>query len=213
MIDRFTKWPEAIPVEDITAETIAHNLFTHWIARYGTPVRITTDQGRQFEADLFRQLSKITGTTHIHITAYHPAANGMVERLHRQIKPAIKCHTTEAWTEVLPVILMGIRATYKEDIHATPAELVYGETLRLPGEFLQESQETTHVTNNFVVRFKQTMEKLRPQPIKRHGTPAVFEYKDLETASHVFLSHDVPTRALQPAYDGPYEVLSRGESL
>lgn len=58
--------------------------------------------------------------------AYHPQANCMVERFHRQLKAAIKCHKTEAWTEVLPVILLGIRAAWKEYIGATFAEMTYG---------------------------------------------------------------------------------------
>ncbi|XP_025262641.1 uncharacterized protein LOC112637365 [Camponotus floridanus] len=108
---------------------------------------------------------------------------------------------------------MGIRAAFKEDLHAPPAELVYGEAIRLPGEFLQELQDTTENSNDFILRLKQTMKKLRPQPVKKHGTPAIFEYKDLEKASHVFLRHDAPTRALQPTYSGPYEVLNKTEKV
>ncbi|XP_071575188.1 uncharacterized protein [Temnothorax nylanderi] len=65
-------------------------------------------------------------------------ANGMVERFHRQMKAAIKCHETTDWTEVLPIVLMEIRAAWKEDLDATPAELVFGEPIRLPGQFLEE---------------------------------------------------------------------------
>jgi len=140
MVDRFMRWTEVISISDITAETIAKNIFSGWIARIGTPARITTDQGRQFEAELFRSLTKFTGTKHIRTTAYHPEANGMVERLHRQLKAAIKAHQTEAWTKVLPIILLGIRATWKEDIKSTPAEMVYGEPIRLPGQFLDDQR-------------------------------------------------------------------------
>jgi cleavage and polyadenylation specificity factor subunit 1 len=60
----------------------------------------------------------------------------MVERFHRQLKSAIRCHNTKKWVGVLPTTLMGFRSALKEDIQATPAEPVYGEPLRLPGEFL-----------------------------------------------------------------------------
>ncbi|CAK9801715.1 Protein NYNRIN [Anthophora quadrimaculata] len=134
-VDRYTRWLEVFPVEDITAETVAYALLSGWIARYGAPLRITTDQGRQFESALFKQLSLMIGTKHLRTTTYHPAANGMVERFHRQLKSAIVCHA-DGWAAALPVVLLGIRAAWKDDIKATPAEMLYGEPIRLPGELL-----------------------------------------------------------------------------
>ena len=95
----------------------------------------------QFESFLFRHLNILTGTTHILTTAYHPAPNGMVERFHRQLKAAIRCHQLR-WTEALPLVLMGICSSWKEDLSATAAEMVYGQPLRLPGQFLT-SQPTS----------------------------------------------------------------------
>jgi len=135
-IDRFTRWPEAIPLENQEAETVAKVFYNGWITRFGVPLRITTDQGRQFESQLFKQLTMLTGSKHLHTTTYHPQANGIVERFHRQLKAALRCHENNRWTKTLPTILLGIRAAWREDLNATTAELVYGETLRLPGQFL-----------------------------------------------------------------------------
>ncbi|GFW68896.1 retrovirus-related Pol polyprotein from transposon 412 [Trichonephila clavipes] len=136
MIDRFSKWPEAQPLKDITAETVAEAFFSSWVSRFGTPAILTTDRCRQFESSLFKALSKLLGVQKCRTTGYHPQANGMIEELHRPLKSAIKCHATERWTEVFPIILLGLRASLKEDILCTPAELVFGTTIRLPGRCL-----------------------------------------------------------------------------
>ena len=54
--DRFTRWPEAIPVTNIMAESVAEAFVRGWIFRFGTPSTITTDGGCQFESTLWAQL-------------------------------------------------------------------------------------------------------------------------------------------------------------
>ncbi|GFW76107.1 retrovirus-related Pol polyprotein from transposon 412 [Trichonephila clavipes] len=140
MIDRFSKWPEAQPLKDITAEAVAEAFFSSWVSRFGTSAILTTDRGRQFESSLFKALSKLLGVQKCRTTGYHPQANGMIEELHRPLISAIKFHATEHWTEVLNIILLGLRASLKEDILCTPAELVFGTTIRLPGEMFDSSK-------------------------------------------------------------------------
>jgi transposase InsO family protein len=86
---------------------------------------ITTDQGRQFESRLFHSLAKLCGVKLTRTTADHPAANGLVERFHRTLKAAIMFHA-------LPLVLLCIRSSFKAELHASSAEFVYGETLRIP---------------------------------------------------------------------------------
>ncbi|GFX21676.1 hypothetical protein TNCV_1200561 [Trichonephila clavipes] len=187
MIDRFSKWPEAQPLKDITAETVAEAFFSSWVSRFGTPAILTTDRSRKFESSLFKAISKLIGVQECRTTGYHPQANGMIEELHRPLKSAIKCHATERWTEVLPIILLGLRASLKEDILCTPAELVFGTTIRLPGEMFDSSKPDDDVVN-FVSKLKSHMQSLHSKPPKHHGKRPVFIHPGLLEATHVFFA-------------------------
>ena len=210
MIDRFTRWPEAVPVPDISAQTIAEAFYSHWITRFGCPSFITTDQGRQFESLLFRSLSHFLGIKRIRSSPYHPQANGMIEEFHRPLKVSLKAHNTAQWSIVLPTILLGFRTVLKEDIKTTAADLVYGTSLRLPGEiFLPTPTEAS--PQQFVEDLKEHFRHIQPTPASRHGSPSIFIHPRLKDCAFVFLRHDGVKKPLQNPYDGPYKVLNKSE--
>lgn len=211
MADRFTRWPEAEPVADISAETIVRAFYRSWICRYGVPAKVTTDQGRQFESELFRNLTQVLGTKRCRTTAYHPQTNGCIERWHRTLKTALTAHLINStrWTDLLSTVLLGLRAAVREDNNGSAAELVFGQPLCLPGELLTPTQRTED-TMEFLRRLREHMKNLRPAP-HRPSTSQIFVPKDLKTCSHVFLRNDAVRQPLTPPYTGPHLVLDRQE--
>ncbi|XP_037514903.1 uncharacterized protein LOC119391296 [Rhipicephalus sanguineus] len=205
-IDQCTRWPEVLPLERTTAKDVASAFFTGWISCFGTPRRVTSDQGWHFESQLFRLLGRTTGFERSRTTSYHPCANGMIKRFHRQLKAAITCHPNSTWLEALPAAAVGLRVTFKPDIHATPVGLVYGEPLRYLGNF-SPLQLSTSPARTFVARLRRTMASLRPSPAAHHTKPTPFVFKDSATCSHAFLRDNTVRAPFEPPYSGPYKVI------
>ena len=138
-VDRFMRWPEAIPLVDIKAETVADAFFSGWIARFGMPATITMDRGAQFESKLWDNLCNQFGIVRNCTTIYHPQSNGMVECFHCQLKAAIMAHESpNPWTSTLPAVLLGVLFAIKKLLGRSAAEMVSGTTLGLPGEFTEQ---------------------------------------------------------------------------
>jgi len=93
-------------------------------------------------------------------TAFHPAPNGLVERMHRNLKAAIMCRAQDRWTDALPFVLLGMRTAFKEDMQASVDELVYGEPLRIPGELLAAAP-TPRDPPELITRLRRHFERLR----------------------------------------------------
>ena len=209
-VDRFTRWPEALPLSTITAEAVARTFVHGWVARFGIPSTIVTDRGRQFESHLWKALMSLLGSRRARTTAYHPQTNGMVERFHRQFKAALKTHSNPAaWMDSLPLVLLGIRTALKEDSQSTAAEMVYGTTLRLPGDFFTPPPTSPSIDPpDFVTQLKAHMQQIRPTPTRlAHRLTHVSN--TLLLCTHVFVRVDCVRKPLQQPYNGPYPVVHR----
>ena len=210
-VDRFTRWPEAIPIVDIRAETVADAFFSGWIARYGTPATITTDRGAQFESKLWDNLCNQFGIIQNRTTSYHPQSNGMVERFHRQLKAAIMAHESpNPWTITLPAVLLGVCSAVKERLGRSAAEMIYGTTLRLPGDFTEQyTVDANTDLENYSDKLRVAMSRLRLCPPRDTQQHNIFQFKEIAICTHVFLRRIAIAPPLTAPYDGPYKVVAR----
>lgn len=211
-VDRFTRFPVAVPMPDMTAQSCLTAFLSGWVSFFGAPLEVITDRGRQFISALWRSSMIELGIMAKTTTAYHPQANGMVERVHRQLKSCLKARIppTGCWVSELPLILLAIRTSFKADLGASPHDLVFGEPLRLPGQ-LMEPPPSTLPPDEFANLLRQYMARLRATPPSYHGPTPEYVPPALATAKFVYLRTDAVTAPLQPPYSGPFRVLHRGD--
>jgi transposase InsO family protein len=207
-VDRTTRWLEAVPLKNMSAATCTDAFLSTWVARYGVPDTVTTDRGTQFTSETWQLLCKKLGTKHVLTTAYHPQANGVVERAHRQLKDALRAREAGVeWPQHLPWVLLGLRAAPKEVSGLSSAEAVFGQQLTLPGTLL-------HVPDAHPADLKRRLASEDPPPTVQPRTWAEVAAKNvqpaLQQAELVYVRRGGMAHALAPKYVGPYRVLERG---
>jgi hypothetical protein len=127
------------------------------------------------------KLAKLCGIHLCRTSRHHPASNGLVERLHRTLKAAIMCHADEQWTEALPLVLLGIRTAYKDDLQSSVAG-----PLLVPCELLVRAASRVE-PSAFIQQLRRRMDKLRPTPAERHSSLVTFMHRNLKDSGNVFL--------------------------
>ena len=131
----------------------------------------------------------------------------MIERFHRQLKAAIMAHESpNPWTITLSAVLLRARSAVKELLGRSAAEIVYGTTLRLPDEFSHKYNVDPHTdSDNYSDKLSVAMSRLRLCPPRNSNQKNIFQYKEIDTCSHVFLRRITIAPPLTAPYDGPYK--------
>ena len=203
---------EAVPIPNISADTCVQAFLLNWVARYGIPDDVVADRGAQFTSSLWRRLHELLGIKSRNTTSYKPAANGLVERLHRQLKAALMAREDKTdWVEHLPMVLLGIRTAWRAKLAASPADLTFGTALHLPGEFI-EPTSSDFTDHEFLRDLKEQMNKLAPVQTNNHDTNRTAQMpKALDSAEQVFVRGDARAPPLTRPYTGPFRVIRATE--
>ena len=197
MVDRSTRWPEVCLMRSTTATEVLEAFITTWVARYGVPAKITSDRGPQFMPSTWRDWCRERGIQHAPTTSFHPQSNGMVERLHRQIKDAIRARGgSRDWADHLPWVMLGLRAAPKDESGVSAGEAALGLQLAVPGQFLPREDGTSPPLSHGVI-----------PATKRSYAEAVKGPSPREAATWVFVRRGGQGVPLADNYDGPYRML------
>lgn len=134
-IDYFSKWSEARPLYDKTAVSVARFIYDDIICRHGCPRIQINDQGREFLNSLNTELSRLTGTQQRVTSAYHPQANGLVERQNRTIKNCllkVLQNNVNKWPYILQGVLFAHRTAQHSSTGYSPFKMLYQREAILP---------------------------------------------------------------------------------
>lgn len=232
--DYFTKWTEVVPLPDITAQTVAQAFVTNFICRFGTPIEIVTDQGRQFESELFQELCKYLDIDKKRTSPWHPQTNGLVERFNRTIVNMLRKYVAphqRDWDQHIPYLLMAYRATKHASTGQTPNRMMLGNEIRRPIDLtiggldlvkLSAGGFSCSTPHEYVEKMKREMDKSHAlarkhlkksaeRQKKNHDRTAL--ERNFREGQNVLLFHPLKKKGLNPKlqknWKGPFPILTK----
>ena len=160
------------------------------------PEILISDRGTHFESQLFKEMTQKLGIEKRRVTAFHPSANGGVERQHRRLKEALRAKSEVApreWLANLPLVLLGLRNSISKDTGASAAQSVFGRQLSVPGCIFEGSFNVEDIKDSH-----------RSFTRKDCHVPEA-----LKTCTHVWLRKHGRILSLSRPYYGPFPVVTR----
>lgn len=223
LIDYSTRFPEAIPLPAVDAETVATALVTIF-SRFGIPRQLLCDNGKAFVGKLTACLMKSLGVHQLRASAYHPQTNGAIERWHGVLKAILRKgdKPEKEWDLLLPYALFASRDTPHGSTNFTPFQLLFGREVRgpisvlrekwtLPTKapagmltFLQDHQERLEKAGELA----RQRERKAKQEMKTHYDKTT-KNDPLEPGTEVMMLHPAGPGGLAAAWVGPFEILER----
>jgi len=147
----------AFPIPNHTAATVAKVLVTHVFSRFGAPEQILSDQGSEFQSELFRDLMALVEIDKCRTSPYKPSTNGVVERFHRTLNTMLAKVVDDRqrdWDEHVPFVMMACRTTQHASTGFTPNRLFLGRENKAPLDIVLglpgEDREQTRTYDDYV---------------------------------------------------------------
>lgn len=233
-MDYFSKWPEAYAIPNMEAKTVARVIVDQWVSRFGVPLQLHSDQGRNFESAVFKDVCEILGIDKTRTTPLHPQSDGMVERFNRtmeeHLSKVVSSHQRD-WDRLLPVFLLAYRSAPHDSTSHSPSRIVFGRELRLPCDLLlgstpDEDRRSSLHSGTYVDELRRTLSEVHASVRDKiaFSSDRMKMHYDIKANSGGFSEGDQvwlfnPKRRrgycpkLQPDWEGPFVVVTRINDL
>ena len=138
VMDYFSKWVEALAMPEQSAETVAHLLVTEVIFRFGVPLQIHTDQGRNVESVLFKEVCRLLDIEKTRTKPLNPQSDGMVKLLSHVLEALLSkfVQSQRNWDQILPLLAMVYWSAIHESTGCTANKLMFGRDVKLPVDLM-----------------------------------------------------------------------------
>ena len=225
--DYFSKWTEAFAIPNQEAPTVARVLAEQWVCRYGTARSIHSDQGRNFESNVFKELCALLDINKTRTSPYHPQSDGLIERFNRSLLAMLSLfvdNNQTNWDTLLPYVMMAYRSSVHASTGFTPYKVLFGREIVLPVDLMLGvgPQCQFNTVSDYVARTAETLSTV-VEAVKRHQAKASGQQKAAydfranfqyySVGERVWVRNKARTRGLCPKlqrrYKGPYKVLER----
>uniref|UniRef100_A0A8C4TAC5 Gypsy retrotransposon integrase-like protein 1 n=1 Tax=Erpetoichthys calabaricus TaxID=27687 RepID=A0A8C4TAC5_ERPCA len=161
--DHFTRYAQAFPTKDQKAITVAKVLCEKFFVHYGLPSRIHSDQGRDFESRLIKELLSMMGIKKSRTSPYHPQGDAQPERFNRTLLSMLGTLDPVQkgkWSQHISQLVHAYNCTKNDATGYSPYLLMFGREARLPidicfGTSLNESHNVNH--QNYVRRMREEL--------------------------------------------------------
>ena len=214
--DHFTKYAQAFPTINQTANTTAKTLYEKFMIHYGFPAKIHSDQGRNFESDVIKALCKLVGIKKTRTTCYHPQGNGNCERFNRTLMDmlgTLQPDEKSDWKRHVATMTHAYNCTRHETTGYSPYYLMFLQQPRLPIDIIlnvNPGKQNTQMYPAFVESMRKRLKHaydLASSNIKQ-AQENQKQYFDLKTRGAVL---QVGDRVLirNVAFKGPYKIEDR----
>ena len=224
MVDQFTKWVELAALPAQNAELTARAFLRHFIVTFGCPFEVHTDQGRNFESDLFQAFCKVLEITKTRTTPYHASGNGQVEVFNRVILQMIRSYVSRGkkdWDEHLPLISMALHSMKNKSTGFSANMMMLGREVCQPIDLILGLTRSTprdpptwvaNLLSNLSDIHKLARERIGEAQLrqKRDYDLRLFErsYKLGDVVYLVDSSNEIGvSRKLRPPWTGPFLIV------
>ena len=206
--DYFTRWTEAFALPNQEAISIAEVLVEQFFCRFGCPNQLHSDQGRNFESEIFQGVCELMGIEKTRTTPLHPQSDGLVERFNRTLKDMLSLFVEanqRDWDKHLPYLMMAYRSAVHESTGYRPVEMMLGRNMNLPVDLETErpsaNGEEVITPLEFLYQLKERMEVIHrfARENMRRASERQKKYYDLKARNHLYKRGDAvwlhnPTR-------------------